>query len=57
MRLNCPVDDALDAARTIETWLESVGAGEYDGDEMLSELGKAIEALETQRHAVRKALG
>ena len=57
VRLACSTEDAVEASRRLETWLQSVEAGELDGDEMLHELTWIVEAVQSQRAAVMKALG
>jgi hypothetical protein len=57
VRISCSTEHAVDAARSLETWLQAVEAGEYDGDQMVVELNNIMDDLMAQKAAVVRALG
>lgn len=57
VRLNCSLDAATDASRSLADWISSAEAGELDGDEALAGLASITDLIDAQRAALRRALG
>lgn len=55
--VRCPIDDAEEARWRLELWAYQAEAGSLTGDELLSELNRIGDLVDSQRSALSRALG
>jgi len=57
IRVDCSTEHGEEAAQQLRWFLDGAEAGELDGDEMLSLVGKIADSVEAQRAAIKRVLG